>query len=131
MEQKGLSAEEMSRAKDRARGSVIGAFTGDAAGAVLEFMSLKEVQERVPEALKFEGGGEMNMGPGQITDDSEMAMCILHALTPGDSEKSTVKADLMKRKKEEWEYLNIRKLQEYFHKWAFISDPFDIGNTTT
>lgn len=26
------------------------------------------------------GGGAMNLGKGQITDDSEMAMCIMHGL---------------------------------------------------
>ena len=25
------------------------------------------------------GGGVFKVGPGQITDDSEMAMCLLHA----------------------------------------------------
>jgi len=28
----------------------------------------------------MEGGGENDMGGGQITDDSEMAMCIMHGL---------------------------------------------------
>ena len=66
--------------KLRAFGSVVGAFVGDAAGSVLEFMDIQEVRERIDEALKLNGGGLMNMGRGQITDDSEMAMCILHGL---------------------------------------------------
>ena len=31
-------------------------------------------------ALKMEGGGSMRTGAGQVTDDSEMAMCLLQAL---------------------------------------------------
>ncbi len=29
------------------------------------------------------GGGSMRTGSGQVTDDSEMAMCLLHALGRG------------------------------------------------
>ena len=29
--------------------------------------------------MMLKGGGVFNVGPGQITDDSEMAMCLLHA----------------------------------------------------
>ena len=61
-------------------GCVIGAFVGDAAGAVLEFMDHRVKPEDVVEALKFPGGGVWRVGPGQITDDSEMAMCILHGI---------------------------------------------------
>ena len=33
--------------------------------------------------MKYPGGGKFyKLGKGQVTDDSEMAMCILHALTP-------------------------------------------------
>ena len=34
----------------------------------------------VENALKFPGGGYWRVGSYQITDDSEMAMCILHGL---------------------------------------------------
>ena len=60
-------------------GSVIGAFVGDAAGAYLEFQDFVN-QKGVDEALQFPGGGQIGVGPGQITDDSEMAMCLLHAI---------------------------------------------------
>ena len=61
-------------------GTVIGAFVGDAAGAKLEFFGRKITKDDVEDALKFEGGGVWNVGPGQITDDSEMAMCLLHGI---------------------------------------------------
>lgn len=60
-------------------GSIIGAFVGDAAGAVLEFMDVV-TDAHVDEALLFQGGGVFKVGPGQITDDSEMAMCLLHGI---------------------------------------------------
>ena len=58
----------------------MGAFVGDASGAVLEFYNQRITEQDVDWALKMNGGGENEMGPGQITDDSEMAMCIMHGL---------------------------------------------------
>ena len=58
---------------------MLGAFIGDAIGAYLEFSS-GVTDEMVQKAFKLEGGGSLNVGPGQITDDSEMAMCLLHSL---------------------------------------------------
>jgi len=29
--------------------------------------------------MRLEGGGVLDVGPGQVTDDSEMAMCLLGA----------------------------------------------------
>lgn len=69
-----------SREADRAVGAILGAFIGDAAGAVLEFGGTPN-EKKVKNALGFNGGGVLGMGPGQITDDSEMAMCIMHGLT--------------------------------------------------
>jgi ADP-ribosylglycohydrolase len=64
----------------RAIGCVLGAFIGDAAGATLEFIGQKNITEKsVKTAMMLKGGGVFNVGPGQITDDSEMAMCLLHA----------------------------------------------------
>ncbi len=61
--------------------------------------------------MKLKGGGVFKVGPGQITDDSEMAMCLLHAAN------------------EDPNHLNLNKIAEYFAKWLH-SPPFDIGQTT-
>ena len=69
----------MSAQEKRSFGAVLGAFVGDALGAYLEFkgrVSKKELEE----CLEMKGGGSMNTGMGQVTDDSEMAMCLLQAL---------------------------------------------------
>ena len=29
--------------------------------------------------MRMPGGGVFNVGPGQVTDDSELAMCLLNA----------------------------------------------------
>ena len=69
--------------KDRvgaALGSVIGAFTGDAIGAFLEFSTMKIDEDSVNAALMLPGGGAHKVAPGQITDDSELAISLAHAL---------------------------------------------------
>jgi ADP-ribosylglycohydrolase len=64
----------------RAIGCVLGAFIGDAAGATLEFIGQENITEKsVKTAMMLKGGGVFNVGPGQITDDSEMALCLLTA----------------------------------------------------
>ncbi len=48
-------------------------------GAFLEFKRTVTDAE-LDAALKMEGGGVMRTGAGQVTDDSEMAMCLIQAL---------------------------------------------------
>ena len=73
----------------------MGAFVGDAAGAVLEFYNQRITQQDVEWALKMNGGGENEMGPGQITDDSEMAMCIMHGLCHEHSEEMKAASEIV------------------------------------
>ena len=40
-------------------------------------------QLQVNEALTLPGGGVWEVGPGQVTDDSEMALCLLRGLEQG------------------------------------------------
>ena len=73
-------SKEMSLEEKRAFGAVLGAFVGDASGAPLEFLEQSDMKHLIEAALSFGGGGRLKVGPGQVTDDSEMAMCLLHAL---------------------------------------------------
>jgi len=97
-----------SREADRAMGAVFGAFIGDAAGAVLEF-SRNFNQQKVQEAMELLGGGILGTGPGQITDDSEMAMCIMHGLL--DPECAVDNREIGKA-------LNIDGIAHYFGGWS-------------
>jgi ADP-ribosylglycohydrolase len=55
-----------------AKGCVLGAWVGDALGAVLEFRPVNP--KAVMEALEMNGGGAFNVGSGQFTDDSELSL---------------------------------------------------------
>ncbi|CAI7820838.1 unnamed protein product [Closterium sp. NIES-53] len=68
-----------SRSLSRATGAIVGAFAGDAAGAVLEFGGVVTA-EAARRAMTMPGGGVFRVGPGQITDDSELALCLARAL---------------------------------------------------
>ena len=95
-----------------AKGSILGAFVGDSAGAVLELSQFQVWEIDVDEALWFKGGGELKVDPAQITDDSEMAIALMRGIINWDK---------------------IDKLQQSiateYLKWTY-SIPFDIGIAT-
>lgn len=90
-------------------GSIIGAFLGDASGAPLEFLSNNPNEFQIKEALNLSGGGVLQVSPGQITDDSEMALCLGYALDRN--------------------YLDLNEITKQYRRWI-ASPPFDIGQTT-
>ena len=67
------------------RGAILGALVGDAAGATLEFLPQTPIRSQVKQAMAMVGGGCWRTAPGQITDDGEMAICLMHALAGEDS----------------------------------------------
>jgi ADP-ribosylglycohydrolase len=93
-----------------ALGAALGALVGDAAGAVLEFLGRVPTPEEVDHALTFPGGGCWAVAPGQITDDGEMTIALLGALSPG----AAFDADAVAAAYVAW----------------YASAPFDVGHTT-
>jgi len=90
---------------------ILGHFCGDAAGATLEFYRGDITDEVVEEAMKMRGGGRLNMGPGQITDDGELTMALFKTLwyLPHKS-------------------FPINEIAKEYIAW-YHSDPFDCGMT--
>lgn len=68
--------------EDRAYGCILGAFIGDSCGSYHEFS--EEVIKDMNKCMKMPGGGPHKVGSGQITDDSELAMCSMWALIKGE-----------------------------------------------
>jgi ADP-ribosylglycohydrolase len=95
---------------DAALGSVLGALVGDAAGAVLEFFGRPITRADVDHALTLPGGGTWGVAPGQITDDGELTMSLLHALVEAPTSPRSAAA-------------------ARYAAWV-ASGPFDIGITT-
>lgn len=65
--------------EDRAFGSVIGAFIGDSIGSYTEFRSVVD-EDTAEKALTMPGGGPFNLSPGQVTDDSELALSLARGI---------------------------------------------------
>jgi ADP-ribosyl-[dinitrogen reductase] hydrolase len=61
-------------------GGIFGQLIGDALGSYVEFE--KDISyETMKKVLEMPGGGTFATAPGQVTDDSEMAIALLTALT--------------------------------------------------
>ena len=61
---------------DRALGAYLGFAVGDALGATVEFMTAGEVAAKYGKHCRMIGGGWLDLRPGQVTDDTEMALCV-------------------------------------------------------
>lgn len=66
--------------RERAEAAFLGLAVGDALGAALEFMTPGEINARHGTVREILGGGWLRLKPGQVTDDTEMSLCIARAL---------------------------------------------------
>jgi ADP-ribosyl-[dinitrogen reductase] hydrolase len=65
---------------ERALAAFLGFAVGDALGATVEFMSKSEIVARHGEHNKIIGGGWLQLKPGQVTDDTELALALGRSL---------------------------------------------------
>lgn len=95
---------------DRALGAYLGFAIGDALGATVEFMTPAEIAHDYGVHARLIGGGWLKLRPGQVTDDTEMALCVGRAIlrAPG------------------WD---LKAVCEEFATWL-KKVPVDVGNTT-
>ena len=70
----------------------------------------------------MDGGGPFKLAAGQITDDSELAMMMMHGLLDESFPKGM-------EKEEDRNYLVLDNIALFYSKWM-CSPPFDIGKTT-
>ncbi|CAH2029866.1 ADP-ribosyl-[dinitrogen reductase] hydrolase [Trichlorobacter ammonificans] len=71
---------DMRELTDRARAAFVGMAIGDALGATVEFMTAAEIAAQHGVFKEISGGGWLRLQPGQVTDDTEMALCIARAV---------------------------------------------------
>ena len=95
---------------DATLGCLLGACVGDAAGAVLEFREPPSPTD-VDWAMTMPGGGVWGVAPGQITDDSELMLCLAQALAESPT-------------------FDLERIARHYAAWI-DSPPFDIGTTTS
>lgn len=95
--------------RDRARAAFIGMAIGDALGATVEFMTASEIAAKYGTFRDIVGGGWLCLKPGQVTDDTEMALCIARAIV----------------KNQGW---SLEAVADNFAAWL-KSRPIDCGDT--
>src|SRR6266568_2642464 len=93
----------------RSRGAFLGMAVGDALGAPVEFMTPSEIRAKHGLLKELIGGGWLRLKPGQVTDDTEMALCIARALESAGG----------------W---SLRGIADNFAAWL-RSKPIDMGDT--
>lgn len=94
---------------DRALGAYMGLAVGDALGATVEFMTHGEIVEKYGVHNKIIGGGWLKLKPGQVTDDTAMALALGRALLRAQG-------------------LDAKAVCDAFVEW-YLTRPVDIGNT--
>ena len=66
--------------RDRVYGCLFGLAVGDALGAPVEGLPREEVRNRFGRITDMMGGGWLNLAPGDVTDDTELALAIVGAI---------------------------------------------------
>ncbi|MBI1921894.1 MAG: ADP-ribosyl-[dinitrogen reductase] hydrolase [Geobacter sp.] len=95
--------------KSRAKAAFIGLAIGDSLGAPVEFMTASEIRAEYGILQEIVGGGWLRLKPGQVTDDTEMSLCIARALAAGGG----------------WD---LKGIGDNFAAWL-KSRPVDVGDT--
>ncbi|MFO7172882.1 MAG: ADP-ribosylglycohydrolase family protein, partial [Bacillota bacterium] len=100
---------------ERIRGAFLGLACGDALGATLEFMSRDEIRRRYPGGHRdLTGGGAFGWAPGEITDDTAMALAVARGIVAAGPDAPVDQL--------------MTSVGQEFVRWA-ASGPKDIGGT--
>ena len=94
---------------ERALGAYLGFAVGDALGATVAFMTPVEIQHAYGMHRDMVGGGWLKLKPGQVTDNTQMALALGQSLIDSGGWNATAAADA-------------------FVAW-FRAGPVDVGNT--
>ena len=95
--------------ENRALAAYLGFAIGDALGATVEFMTKREIAAEYGVHREIMGGGWLRLKPGQVTDDTQMALALGRSLVRCGG-------------------LDLRDVCEEFAAWL-KSGPIDVGNT--
>ena len=104
-----MSLRAASTIVSRARAALLGGAVGDALGATTEFMKPALIRERIGVHREIIGGGWLNLLPGQVTDDTEMTLCVARGIV----------------QTREW---NLAEIADRFAHWL-SGGPADVGAT--
>ncbi|HTP65731.1 MAG TPA: ADP-ribosyl-[dinitrogen reductase] hydrolase [Geobacteraceae bacterium] len=93
----------------RAGSAFMGLAIGDSLGAPVEFMTPHEIKAQYGTLKEIVGGGWLRIKPGQVTDDTQMSLCIARAIVAAHG----------------W---SLKGIADNFATWM-KSRPIDVGDT--
>ena len=81
----------MKHTENIALGTMFGVAIGDALGAPVEFMAAETIKEKYGRIRGYVGGGWLNVEPGEVTDDTQMTLCVAKGIytVPANPVEST------------------------------------------
>lgn len=95
------------------KGTLYGVAVGDALGAPVEFMGAESIEQQHGRVTEMIGGGWLNVRPGEVTDDTQMTLCVARGVVRnGDGDLNGA----------------VREVGAEFIKWI-NSRPKDVGGT--
>lgn len=100
--------------RNKIAGAIYGFAIGDAMGATTEFMTEEQVKQKFGKVTDIIGGGWLNLKAGEVTDDTQMTMCVMNALMRTLNEEDPMG------------YSFMMECRKEFIKW-YKSGPKDIG----
>jgi ADP-ribosyl-[dinitrogen reductase] hydrolase len=100
---------ELNELGSRSIAAFLGVAIGDALGAPVEFMTSHEIQAKFDVLKEMVGGGWLRLKPGQVTDDTDMSLCIARGVVTAHGWSLTTVAD-------------------NFARWL-RANPVDVGDT--
>lgn len=103
------------RATNKIRGALYGFAIGDAMGATTEFMNKEQIVKTFWKVEDIIGGGWLKLKAGEVTDDTQMMLCVAKAIM------DNYKDDNYEKEK------TLNSICANFIKW-YKSEPKDIGN---
>lgn len=95
--------------QDRIRGALYGVAIGDAMGGPLEFLDANEIKMHYGQVREMIGGGWLSLKPGEVTDDTQMSLCVAEGILENPSDP-------------------VQTIGRRFIEW-YDSKPKDIGST--
>lgn len=78
----------MSMKKNKIAGAVYGFAIGDAMGATTEFMTESQIKATFGKVIDIYGGGWLHLKAGDVTDDTQMTMCVMDAAIKSGCKKT-------------------------------------------
>lgn len=100
----------------------------DSCGSYVEFKKKNHIKDKMDDCMKMLGGGPHQIGKGQLTDDSELAMCLMWGILYSNEDILMAMANREELPARQAS-LNPDKIAEQYGAWI-KSGPFDIGHTT-